>query len=208
MDQVAGYTGATAIMMALYERERSGHGQYIDLSQAEAGMALTGAAFLDHVVNGRHGRRPGFPPGNRSTWPGSPDSQSYRSEPICAPHNCYPCAGNDENAWCAVVARTDDEWQALAAATGDDKLTGTRFATLERRLEHQDEIDQRLSAWTRTLDKYELMERLQAAGVPAGAVQSSADRVERDPQLPRGAFTQNSTTHCSATTGSRRCRSR
>jgi crotonobetainyl-CoA:carnitine CoA-transferase CaiB-like acyl-CoA transferase len=189
MDQIAGYTGAMAIVMSLIERERSGVGQYIDLSQAEAGMALTGAAFLDFVVNGRPGRRSGFPPGNRSSWSGGPASDAYRSEPLSAPHNTYRCLGDDENGWCVIVARTEEEWRTLADATGDAELAGDRFATLEQRLEHQDELDDRIEAWTRTLDKYEVMTRLQATGVPCGAVQSSADRMERDPQLrDRGVF--------------------
>jgi crotonobetainyl-CoA:carnitine CoA-transferase CaiB-like acyl-CoA transferase len=88
-----------------------------------------------------------------------------------------------------IVARTEEEWRTLADATGDAELAGERFATLERRLEHQDELDDRIEAWTRTLDKYEVMTRLQGDGVPCGAVQSSADRVERDPQLrERGVF--------------------
>ena len=42
-------------------------------------------------------------------------------------------------------------------------------------------MDQGIEAWTRTLGKYEIMERCQAAGVPAMPVQSSQDRVENDP---------------------------
>ena len=61
--------------------------------------------------------------------------------------------------------------------------TGEKFATLEGRLEHQEEMDQGIEAWTRTLGKYEIMERCQAAGVPAMPIQSSQDRVDNDPQL-------------------------
>ena len=58
-----------------------------------------------------------------------------------------------------------------------------KFATLQGRLEHQEEMDQGIEAWTKTLGKYEIMERCQAAGVPAMPVQSSQDRVDNDPQL-------------------------
>jgi len=191
MDQIAGYTGAMTIVMALYERERSGAGQYIDLSQAEAGMALTGSAFLDFVVNRRGSRRPGFPPGNGSSWPGSSGADSYRSEPVWAPHNCYPCAGDDDNAWGVIVVRSDEEWRTFVDITGDTGLADERFATLDGRLENQEELDERIAAWTQRLDKYDVMSRLQVARVPCGAVQSSADRIERDPQLQeRGVFSR------------------
>lgn len=45
------------------------------------------------------------------------------------------------------------------------------------------EIDARIGEWTRTQDRYELMDRCQAAGVPAGVVQTGFDLTARDPQL-------------------------
>src|ERR1700710_1798763 len=58
-----------------------------------------------------------------------------------------------------------------------------KFATVAGRLEHQDELDAGIEAWSMTLGKYELTERCQAAGVRALPVQSAEDRVEHDPQL-------------------------
>ena len=45
-----------------------------------------------------------------------------------------------------------------------------------------------MSAWTRALDANEVMQRCQAAGVPAGVVQTGVDLIERDPQLARSDF--------------------
>jgi crotonobetainyl-CoA:carnitine CoA-transferase CaiB-like acyl-CoA transferase len=61
--------------------------------------------------------------------------------------------------------------------------TAPRFATVGARLQHQQELDEQIEAWTRTLGKYEVTERCQAAGVRALPVQSAEDRVEHDPQL-------------------------
>ena len=58
-----------------------------------------------------------------------------------------------------------------------------KFATLAGRLQHQEELDEHIEAWSMTLGKYELTERCQAAGVRALPVQSAEDRVEHDPQL-------------------------
>ena len=52
-------------------------------------------------------------------------------------------------------------------------------------------MDRAIEEWTSTLEKYELAEKCQAAGVRAMPVQSSQDRIENDPQLrSRGMFTQ------------------
>ena len=61
--------------------------------------------------------------------------------------------------------------------------TSSKFNMLSGRLQHQEELDLGIQHWTLTLEKYELMEKCQSAGVPAMPVQSSEDRVEHDPQL-------------------------
>jgi len=176
MDHTAGYYAAAAVLMALHHRNRTGQGQYIDISQIETGMVLTGPAVLDYSVNGRPFRRPGSPPGNRSEHPAS------------APHGVYPCT--DDDRWIAIAVGSDGQWQALRQAMGDPAWAGDpRFATLAARVAHQDELEPALGAWTRTQEARSLMERLQALGVPAGMVQNARDRMEDDPQLrARGAF--------------------
>ena len=69
LDHMAGFTAAAAIAAAVVHRRRTGEGQYIDLSQVESGMVLTGPATLDFTVNGRRYRDTGNPPGNRAVWP-------------------------------------------------------------------------------------------------------------------------------------------
>ena len=176
MDHTAGYYSAIAVMMALHHRNKTGEGQHIDISQVEAGMALTGPAVLDYTVNGRSFRREGMPTGNRA-W-----------EPAMAPHNTYRCAGEDR--WIAVACRNDAEWTAMVRAMGEPAWAGARFETLVGRLEHQDELDARIGEWTATRDDYAVMAALQAAGVPAGVCQGPSDRVERDEQFrARGWWT-------------------
>lgn len=170
MDHTAGYTAASAILMALHHRNRTGEGQHIDISQVEAGIVLNGPAVLDFTVNGRSWRREGMPPGNRA-W-----------EPAFAPHNTYPCRGEDR--WLAVAVTNEAEWQALVRALDDPAWTGDpRFATNEGRLAHQDELDANIAAWSADQDDYAAMEILQAAGVRAGVCQKASDRFERDAQL-------------------------
>ena len=69
--------------------------------------------------------------------------------------------------------------------------TDGSLSTLPGRIQRQDEIDQGIEKWTLTLEKYELTQKCQAAGVRAIAVQSSQDRVEHDPQLrERGMYSE------------------
>ena len=193
MDHTGGYYGAMAVLAALHYRERTGEGQHVDLSQVEVGATLTGAAILDYTVNGRPTRRDGIPSGNRTHWPGTPMTSSYRG-PHAAPHNNYRCAGGGHFDWCVIACFTEEEWQAMVEAMGSPAWTrDPKFGTLLERLENQEELDRHIASWTSTLDRYEVMRRLQAVGVASAPVQSMGDRVVNDPQLQhRGTFAARS----------------
>jgi crotonobetainyl-CoA:carnitine CoA-transferase CaiB-like acyl-CoA transferase len=184
LDHTAGYYGALAVQLALYHREQTGRGQYIDMAQVETGMALTGPAVLDFAVNGRGYLASGGAPGNRSRMP------------EIAPHNSYRCRGDDPDApglgrWVTIVCETEDHWSALIRAMeAPDLACDPRFATNAARFAHQDALDACIEAWTRTMDPYDVMYLLQAAGIPAGVVQNARDKQERDPQLAARGFYQ------------------
>ena len=180
MDDTGGMYGAMCALTGLYHRNMTGKGQHIDQAQMISSIPLNGPALLDFTVNGRGTRRPGFPPGNRAHWPGTPILNNYRGA-IAAPHNAYRTNPGGYNDWCVIVCHTDEEWAALA-----NLITPTppeKFATLAARLEHQEELDTLIESWTQTHEKYDLTERCQAAGIRALPVQSAEDRVEHDPQL-------------------------
>jgi crotonobetainyl-CoA:carnitine CoA-transferase CaiB-like acyl-CoA transferase len=96
LDWMGAYGYALALLGAIYHRERTGEGQWIDSSQCESGIFLTGATILDWSANERQFRRYG----NRSPY-----------KPA-APHGAYRCHGKDR--WIAIACFTDDEWRALA----------------------------------------------------------------------------------------------
>ena len=153
----------SAIVAALDHRRRTGRGQHLDLSQLEVAQHFLATAMLDYTVNGRERERLG----NRSE--------------IAAPHGAYPCKGDDR--WCVIAVETDDQWRALCHVMSEPAwCTDDRFATLDGRKRHEAEIDERLSAWTKGHEARELMNRLQAAGVPAGEVNRCSD-LFTDPQL-------------------------
>ena len=183
LDDTGGMYIALSALTALYHRNTTGQGQHVDLSQMMIGITLNGPALLDLTVNNRSTVREGYPPGNRTHWPGTPLVNNYRG-PSVAPHNAYRTKGGGYNDWCAITCSSDGEWQRLVNLMGAPQWAVVQeFATVLGRLERQQELDQGIESWTLTLGKYELMERCQAAGVPAMPVQSTEDRVEHDPQL-------------------------
>lgn len=175
MDVAGGWAGGLGLMMGLMHAKRTGKGLYVDYSVTDAAMFLLGPYFLDYQVNNRPTRRPGFPPGNRSEWP------------IVAPHNTYRCAGMDRQGqdwWVFVACETQEQFEALCGVMGKPELMlNPKFATMERRVQNQDELDEIISTWTAPRRRYEIMDTLQSAGIIAAAIQGAEDRVEYDPQL-------------------------
>jgi crotonobetainyl-CoA:carnitine CoA-transferase CaiB-like acyl-CoA transferase len=191
LDDTGGMYGAMCVLTALHHRNATGQGQHVDLSQMTAGITLTGPAFLDRTVNARQARRDGYPPGNRTVWPGAPLTNNYRG-PTVAPHNAYRTKGGGHNDWCVIACFSEHEWETLVDLMGRPTwTTDAKFGQLSGRLQYQEELDRGIERWTQTLDKYELTEKCQAVGVRAMPVQSSEDRVEHDPQLKaRGMYTE------------------
>ena len=171
MDHTGAYYMAMAILLALLHRQRTGEGQWIDLACTEAALTLHGPALLDWTVNGRPSRRAGEPNSNRSPW-----------APM-APHGVFPCAGDDE--WVAIAARNDEEFAALAAYVDEPWVRAPAYATVTGRLEHQDELEHALTAWTRVRNKFLLADALQQQ-LAVAPVLKPGERIDDDPRT--GAF--------------------
>ena len=160
---------SAALIAALDYRDRTGKGQLIDLAQFETALYFLLPGLLDTAVNDREPVRSG----NAVNW--------------AAPHNVYPCKG--EERWCTIAVANESQWTALCHAIGKPDLAADlRFDTLQHRKENEKALDAWIEAWTIERTPDEVMTVLQAAGVPAGMVENSADLFE-DPQLrARGLF--------------------
>lgn len=169
-DALSALHGLVAVMAALDHRHRTGQGQYVNLSQLEATIAVIGDVVMETQAGGAE------PP------------QLGNGSAAAAPHGVYRCAGEDR--WIAIAVFTDEEWRSLTRAIGDRELMADRcFADLPSRLAHRPALDARIESWTARHDAFDLMTRLQAAGVAAGVVQTARDKFERDPHLrARGFF--------------------
>ena len=102
------------------------------------------------------------------------------------PTNTYPCA---DGRYVIVGGNGDSIFRRLMRAAGrDDLADDPRLAGNAGRVAHQDEVDDAIARWTRTLDADRVLAALDGAGVPAGPIYSVADMVE-DPQYnARGLF--------------------
>jgi crotonobetainyl-CoA:carnitine CoA-transferase CaiB-like acyl-CoA transferase len=172
LDHSPGYFGAILLMAAIRRQRLTGAGCYLDMSQSETGLMLTGTAILEHQVT----RRPTIRYGNRMPflpW---------------APHGAYRCSGDDN--WIAISIQSDEQWHALAEEMGSPPWAlDPRFATAAGRKREEDELDRNLTTFTVACERYDLMNRLQTRGIPSGVVQKAPDRFDRDPQLKaRGYF--------------------
>ncbi len=172
-DMSGGYSGALAVLMALWYRRRTGYGQFVDLSQFETISSVVGPALLDILVNKT--QSDSF--GNRS------------QEAPAAPHGVYRCLGEDR--WCAITVFTEKEWQGFCGVVGNPTWTkDERFATVTARVRHHEALDRYVEEWTSRHFAEEVIELLQRAGVAAGVVANSED-MDRDPQLQaRGYWAQ------------------
>ena len=167
-DFISPFFGSAALVAALDHRRKTGVGQHLDLSQLECGLQLIAPVQMDYVLNDHEMIRDG----NR--------------DPRAAPHNAYPCLGNDS--WCAIAVFTDEEWTSLCMVLNrPDTVRDPRFETLEARKANEDELDRLIGEWTRERDAQDVMETLQSAGVPAGVV-LSAEGQFNDPQVKHRGF--------------------
>jgi benzylsuccinate CoA-transferase BbsF subunit len=160
---------SAALIAALDYRDRTGKGQLIDLAQFETALYFLLPGLLDTAANGREPVRNG----NAVDW--------------AAPHNVYPCKG--EERWCTVAVVTETQWTALCQAISRPELASDpRFDTLTHRKENESQLDAEIEKWTKEHTPEEVMAIVQTAGVPAGVVENAAD-VFSDPQLrARGLF--------------------
>lgn len=162
-DFVGPYLVASAVLAAVIERERTGVGQEIDMAQLPGMLSLMSAEWMRYARTGVQ------------------EPRRMNRDPNYAPHGIYPCAGEDN--WIAIAVQ-GNTWFSLCQAIGRPELCDdSRFILHEDLKANEDALDAIISEWTRVQDRWEAAELLQRAGVPAAAVESIADQLDRDPQM-------------------------
>lgn len=164
-DTGTGLHMAIGILAALYQRERTGTGQRIEIAMQEAVINYCRISFARQLLTGQPGERCG----NRSQLG------------VSAPSGVYPCAPGGPNDYVFVYTSRagNHQWERLLEVIGHPELKNDpRYADPADRARHAEEIDAKISEWTRTFGKREAMQRLGEAGVPAGAVFDTLELTE------------------------------
>lgn len=170
-DPTGGLNSAAALLVALFHRQRTGQGQFVDLSQVECMFPLAAPWIIEQSITGKVGPRIG----NR--------------HPVFAPHGVFRCDGGDE--WVVIAVTSDEAWRALCGAIGRaDLANDPALSTVEGRRAQQDRLEAAIGEWTRTRGPDEAMGLLQAAGVSAGVARGFRELVEAEPHLKARGYWQ------------------
>jgi formyl-CoA transferase len=161
-DGVAAITGAMMVLMALHHRHASGLGQVIDLSLVEPLFWILGpqATVYDRlgIIQTRNGNR----------------------TPFSAPRNLYRTS--DEK-WIALSGSNQaTAKRVLRVVGGDELIDDPRFATNSARVEHVEELDDRIEAWVSKHTREEALALFEEAHAAAGPVYDIAEIVD-DPHM-------------------------
>ncbi len=154
------------IMAALLQREKTGKGQTVAVSQLESAIAMKPIDSMLYAANKEILGGMGC------------------SDPDAAPHGVYETVGYRK--WLAIAVFTDDEWTGLKTVMGNPSWAeDEKFATLSARKENEDELNSRIEDWTK--DKYatKLMQQLLSAGVRAGLVNDARAAIEDEHLIER-----------------------
>ncbi len=154
------------IMAALLQREKTGKGQTVAVSQLDSAIAMKPIDSMVYAANGEILGGMGC------------------SDPDAAPHGVYETVGYRK--WLAITVFTDDEWTGLKAVMGNPSWAeDEKFATLSARKANEDELNRHIEDWTK--DKYatKLMRQLLSAGVRAGLVNDARAAIEDEHLIER-----------------------
>jgi formyl-CoA transferase len=157
-----------AIATALFDRERSGAGRYIEVSMLESVYPS-----LASSIGMTYGERDDIPlrTGNR-----------HGGLSLC-PYNVYPSS----DGYVAIICNNDKHWLNLLAAMGRKDLeTDERYMAMKGRVAHMQEIDSMISEWSRNMTRDQLFECLVANRVPSAPVRDLPEVINDEHMHARG----------------------
>jgi formyl-CoA transferase len=158
-DTVGGLNAAFAIMAALYHRERTGEGQFIDVALLDSIMPLMGWVAANWLI----GKQPPVVMGNDNF--------------TAAPSGVFRTQDGAIN----IAANKQEQWEAVADALGVPELkTDPRFQKRDLRKRNRKELTPLLEAKLMQKPTKYWVDVLNARGVPSGAILSLQEALEQD----------------------------
>lgn len=167
-DYLAGLHAVIGAVSALQGRQRTGKGQWVDVSMLDAATSLLLSAIPEYLMQGVTRTRRG------------------NKNPVSVPSHCFECG---DGRHVHITAWTDTEFAKLAQAMEMPELVGDpRFADIESRVANDTAIETIIAGWMKRFDSIEIERRLMAVNLPAARV-ATLDEVAENPQLRhRGQF--------------------
>ncbi|MDF1731987.1 MAG: CoA transferase [Minwuia sp.] len=169
-DYLAGLHAVIGAVSALQGRQRTGRGQWVDVSMLDAATSLLLSAIPEYLMQGVTRTRRG------------------NKNPVSVPSHCFECG---DGRHVHITAWTDSEFAKLAQALEMPELTtDPRFADMESRIANDTAIETIIAGWAKRFDATEVERRLMVVNLPAARV-ATLDEVAVNPQLQhRGHFVE------------------
>ena len=164
-DAIGGLNGTAAILTALWHKQRTGQGQFVDLSQVECLLPLAAQGVLHQSVRGEAPQRYG------------------NDHPDHAPYGVYPCQGDD--AWVVIQVTTARQWEAIQTLIP----ALAAFGDLASRLQQREDLNRVVAGWTEQHSSEAAMHLLQAEGITAAKL-NNGDDLLHEPQLKDRQYLQ------------------
>lgn len=157
-DQLSGTYMATAIMLALIAKKKTGKGQKIDIAILDCLFSILEAAPITYCMTGSVPERVG------------------NSYPSISPYDTFKA----KDGYVAIGISTDSQWRKFCDALGmDDLKADERYMTNESRGDHyEDGLKQAIEKVTGTMSKFEIEEKLRNARLACGAVYTVSEAME------------------------------
>jgi crotonobetainyl-CoA:carnitine CoA-transferase CaiB-like acyl-CoA transferase len=163
-DLVAGFYALQGILLALFARERTGRGQEVDISMLDGQLSLltyqAGIYFATHRSPSRKGNQ----------------------HPSITPYETYRA----KDGYLNVAVGNDALFQKLAQLLGEPALKAPRFQQNSGRVAHREELAALLEPLFAERPVAEWVEKISAAGIPAGPISSVGEALSHPQALARG----------------------
>jgi len=164
-DTGTGVQAAIGMLAALWQRQRDGVGQKVELSMMEAVTNYTRVPMTRREVSG--------------------DPAPPYGDGLTAPTGLFPCKPGGRSDWVWVVVAGGRMRKALMETIGrPDLIKPDASRTISR--DEGDEIRQAIEAWTSQRTKFEVMDKMREVGVPSGPVLDSGEIFANEHLRERG----------------------
>ena len=169
-DFFAGIHLFSAIMMALYHRERSGTGKVVEVSMQDATYCSLASNYGMYHARGE----------------AAPERTGNRHGGLgVAPYNAYPAI----DGYVVVNAPADHHWQSILEVIGrEDLKDDERLKTRTARVVNYELVDELLETWIRTQSKDDAAAAMLARSVPCAPVRKLAEVMNDPNMLARGSL--------------------